>query len=311
MEEQRYTEILNYFTHSNPRPQQKKIIQTISLAFDNNQVILVQSPPGTGKTIACLAPSLALKPQSRIFWVGHSHKAYENLIEETITLNQRKNTDILLASFIGKKNMCLLKFATKKMSLDEFYDHCSAAIKYGKCSFYSNMYEWIDAISTNVLTRRAKRRLKHLSDIFREGLIFQPREKKEWANFVVADAKSSEFFCPYYGMKELAKDSRIVAWDYYYIFQPIRDKMLSDLEISPEAPKTLIVDEADVFYSRFNNVLTQELSDLMIRRLKKNILKLRDNNQNPDLIIERLNLGRYTSMVHFYILSNYISDYIS
>jgi len=298
--------VMKFFTHTHTRPQQKKIINSILLAFDNSQIVLVQSPPGTGKTIACLAPSLSSNPQSRIFWVGHSHKAYENLIEETITLNQRNKTDILLSSFIGKRNMCLLKFATKKVPLDEFYDQCSAAIKYGECPYYDNMYEWNEEISNNVLKRNSKNRLRHLKDIFREGLIFDPREKKEWANFIIEDAKSSELFCPYYAMKELGKDSRIIAWDYYYIFRPIRNKMLSDLEISDETPKTLIVDEADVFYSRFNDVLTQELSDLMIKRLKRNTLKLRDNNQNPDL------RETYQDFVEFISsFERYIHEFIS
>lgn len=238
-----------FFPFSNIRPSQDELITKVDQVLQHKQNLIVHAPTGLGKTAAMLGPALkhAIKNGLTIFFLTSRHTQHLIAIETLREIKNKYNLDIITTDIIGKKWMCAVP-GIERLYSGEFSDYCKSVREEGKCEFYLNTKKKAK------LTPKAKKVLKELKQI-------SPTHSEKLIK-ICAENK----LCPYEVATALAKESRVVIADYYYIFNPqIRDtffkKTANDLEKS-----IIIIDEGHNLPFRLRDLMTQRLSTFILDR---------------------------------------------
>jgi len=183
-------------------PNQKEMIEFISKNASLKINAVVESPTGSGKTVAVLSALLptAKKENKKIIYLCRTHEQCDRVIEELKAINKISQTSGI--SLKSRKEHCLHDFVLKNTrNLEESMFACSVLKREGKCRYYKN---------------------------------FKPGAFELGAPLTAGEIrKKCESFelCPYEVSKDILKKCDVIACSYLYIFEPnIRNQFLASLE---------------------------------------------------------------------------------
>lgn len=178
-----------------PYKTQLVLISKILQAIKQNKNALLESPTGTGKTIAVLSAVLAWKEKNLeskvpIIYATRTHSQLTQLIKELKQSPHRKNfSAICLAS---KERYCI----NEKISNSDFLSKECNAIKVTSCEYFFS-HE------------------KNVKSIAAKKLILDVEELYHYSK------QNSVKACPYYTARGLAsKENNIIFCPYNYILDP-------------------------------------------------------------------------------------------
>lgn len=243
-----------FFPHEKIRPVQDKLIDLITAAIEKKTSVIVHAPTGLGKTAASLSPalSLAMKNDTTVFFLTSRHTQHKIVLDTVKKIKKKFRLNIIAASIIGKKWMCLQP-GTEIMNSNDFSEFCKSLRDEGKCDFYTNA-----RAKDNVGCISLLNEIKEVSPV--------PTEK-------VVELCKKKSICPYELSLMLASKSKVIVSDYYYLFNPgVRENFLSKTNKNIQ-DSIMIIDEGHNLPSRIRALLTKRLSDRMIKRALKEAKK--------------------------------------
>jgi len=238
------------FPHKKIRNIQKEMIEAINYALKKKKKKIIHAPTGIGKTAASLSPALsyALENNLTVFFLTSRHTQHKIAVD---TLKKIKE-EFSVADIIGKKGMCLQN--VEYLYSSEFNEYCKSIREKDECEFYNNVKKKNKVTAeANLLLDDLKKNISHA-----EELIEKCRKNK---------------LCPYEAAMLLAKKSKVIIADYYYIFNPsIRNIFLNKIDKKIEEC-ILIIDEGHNLANRARELMTFKLSNFTIRNAIKEAKK--------------------------------------
>ncbi len=242
------------FPHQDIRVAQDALIKKIDEVIKLKKNLLVHAPTGLGKTAAALSAALThiLKKDNKnltIYFLTSRHTQHKIVIDTLKKINEKFNLKIVGSSIIGKKHLCLQP-NVETLPSKEFAEFCKLLVENGKCNFYTNVKQGTKLtpdtqVALNDL-KSANSGVATSEDILLESV------KRE--------------LCPYEISILMAKQARVIVTDYSYIFNPhIREVFFK--KINKELKDAIIiVDEAHNVPSRVKDLVSEYLSNIMLKR---------------------------------------------
>jgi DNA excision repair protein ERCC-2 len=236
-----------YFPYDSARDVQKELIEKVSEVIAGKKNLIVHAPTGLGKTVASLCPALyhAIKSNYTIFFLTSRHTQHFIAIDTLKEIREKYNLKIVATDIIGKKWMCPVPGIDTLYSGD-FADYCNSVRDEGKCEFFQN-------------TRKGAKLSKEA-----EVVLSQITEQSPCHSDRIMELCEEFKLCPYELATELAKLSRVIIADYYYVFNPHIRKLFFKKAEKNLPSSIVIVDEGHNLPARLRNLLTEKLTDFMI-----------------------------------------------
>ena len=242
----------NFFPYK-IRPSQEVMIKFLSENLKNEKHAVIESPNGTGKTIASLASVLpfAKRKNKKIIYLARTHSQMDRVMEELLVVNEiMPVSGIVMRS---RTSMCLNKFllqyAKDSSSASEI---CHQLKKSKKCSYYLNLSSKKDV----------------------QPLLRSFKRKTATTEIILKVTKDREL-CPAEFSRLLLKEVDVIACSYLYIFdRNIRENFLDTLELELN-DLILIVDEAHNLPETALNIASETIT---IFSLSRAIREARDAN---------------------------------
>jgi DNA excision repair protein ERCC-2 len=254
MKEEMFKEIL--FPHDKVREIQNDMISDVHNAIKNKKNMILHAPTGIGKTVSVLGPALsyAMKNKLTVFFLTSRHTQHNIAINTLKQIKKKHDVDFSVADIIGKKWMCLQP-GIEIMPSGDFTDYCKKLREDNECEFYSNTLE-----KSRTATVKAKKVLNELKIL--------PLHVEE-----LIGSCDKEKLCPYEMAALIGKEAKVIITDYYYIFNDaIRENLLK--RIDKELEKCIIiVDEGHNLPGRIRDLLTINLTNIVIERAIKEAAK--------------------------------------
>ena len=217
------------FPHPDLRPGQEQILESVEIALEQREHLLLEAPTGIGKTVAALYPALryALANDKKIFVLTAKNLQQEmaTAVLEMLNLDDRFHSLRIKA----KAGMC----ANKELICHEEY-----------CSFARDYYAKLH--SSAVLQR-----LLESSGTLLPDRIFEMASEAE--------------VCPFEVSLEASRQSQVVVGDYNYAFDPY----VSLRDFGPEedlSDAILIIDEVHNLVGRGRGYFSPELGSRAARK---------------------------------------------
>jgi DNA excision repair protein ERCC-2 len=219
---------------------------------ERNSVIL-ESPTGSGKTIAILYHVISKYPDRRVVFLTRTNSQGENLLREARKLGINR-----VMTFFGRGEMCLYKKQASEMSQgtpEEQSNYCRSLVEKNKngkggCPYGTNYYSG-----------------------WKKGIMSQ-EDFLELGN---------EDYCPYFAQKRLATESNILATSYSFFLNPfIRERFLGWMEAELK-DIILIADEAHNIPDLTRNLLSMRLTHNSLASCSKEI------DQYGDILLNKVN----------------------
>lgn len=243
------TEEYPFFPHDIVRDIQDALLNEITNTLNKNKNLVVHAPTGLGKTAASLAPALyeAMITNKTIFFLTSRNTQHKIAIDTLKQIKVKYDANFNVTDIIGKKWMCL-QGGIHALTNGEFNEYCKQLREDKKCKYYERLKEK-DKISGEAnLT---------INELIRSG----PKTSEE----VVEISKKSEL-CPYEIAMLLAKESKVIIADYYYIFHQNVRKTFFKKNGKSLSDCIIIVDEAHNLPFRIKDLATKRLSTIVIKR---------------------------------------------
>ncbi|MFQ6137031.1 MAG: helicase C-terminal domain-containing protein [Candidatus Hydrothermarchaeales archaeon] len=211
-----------YFPYKSYYPHQEEFIAFVHSSVKAGENVVVESPTGSGKTVAVLAAILPIAKEEgkRVIYLSRTHEQMDRVIEELEKIS--REVEVGGISFKSRRNLCLndLVVDNTRTTLEGMYV-CNLLRKNNNCKFYENVKE---GIRTEDLRNRILEKPMKARDILKLCSDFEA--------------------CPYEIAKHAMKECDVIACSYLYIFDPyIRERFLKSLEISME-DAIIVLDEA-------------------------------------------------------------------
>ncbi len=247
------------FPYTRVREVQEELIEDIKEAVENKKRLLVHAPTGLGKTIAALAPSvaIAIKKNLNVFFLTSRHTQHKIAIETLQELDKLYKSDandgqgkIKVVDLIGKKLMCARREASM-ISSNEFPEYCRKLREDEQCEYYLNTKRAGKASNEAIITVQE---LLELGPVHTEKGIEISKHRK---------------LCPYEIAILQGSECNVVVADYYYMFNhAIRDSLFRKTKKELEN-SIIIVDEAHNLPDRVRRLLSSSISDVTVKRAIK------------------------------------------
>jgi DNA excision repair protein ERCC-2 len=225
------------------------LIDDVRNNLKNNNHMIIHAPTGLGKTVAALVPALefALKKDITIFFLTSRHTQHMIAIETLKAIKEKHNIDFSVVDIIGKKWLCPVEGADKLFS-NEFSEYCKSQREEGLCEFYNN---------TRQKTKMTVMAKKIIDDLYLLGPLNVENSVKIIGN---------EKLCPYEVLMSIAEKAKVIICDYYHLFHPgVRETFLGKNKKTIEN-SIIIIDEAHNLPSRARELLTNNLSNFILKR---------------------------------------------
>ena len=266
-----------------PYDQQKLVIQQILNSIINNKCSLIESPTGTGKSLAILsaiecflrsynqATDFSKENKTKIFVLSRTHVQINQLMN---TLN--KNYNISASILASRKSLCVESKVRKQADPN---NACREVLKLGLCKYFLNKDKVVKSV-----VNRANQFSKNKQFLFdldtkmknllpkeenRKGGVnskFVPPKKipsKYVPSFNIEDlitASKSCKGCPYYASRELSSLATITFAPYNYVLDPfIRQSMEIDIKDA-----IIVVDEAHNVENTLREAGTIEITPVFV-----------------------------------------------
>jgi len=196
-------------------PNQREIIGFVSQAAAAGKNPVLESPTGSGKTVAVLSALLpvAREKGKRILYLCRTHEQMSRVIEELKRISEREPA--LGLSLMSRKALCLNEFVREKTRTPgEERFACSVLRREGKCEYHRNA---------------GRARFTFTSPMS--------------AGEIAARCRTVEA-CPYEVARTLLPSCEVVSCSYLYVFVPeIRSALLRSMELQLN-DVILVLDEA-------------------------------------------------------------------
>jgi len=240
------------FPHDNIRKVQDTFIKDILECLKSKKNLIAHVPTGIGKTAGVLAPLLkyAIENKLAIVFLTPRHSQHKIVIETLKLIKEKHKINLIVADFIGKKNMCLQNNVIN-METSEFHNLCNNLVENHTCEFYERFHNDVD------------------SKIFMDNI------KKELPLNVdkVINLCSNNKICPYEVTAEIARNANVVILDYLHILDPfIREHILAKIKKELK-DLILIFDESHNLDKKARELLSLNLSNYLIESAIKEAKK--------------------------------------
>ena len=229
------------------RSSQKVMIEFLSENLKNERHAIMESPNGTGKTIASIASVLpfAKMRNKKIIYLARTHSQMDRVMEELSMIN--KLTPISGTVMRSRTSMCLnkllLQYAKDSSSANEI---CHQLKKSKKCTYYNNLG---NKATVQPLINSFKRKPATAETIF--------------------EIASDNIICPAEFSRLLLNEVDIIACSYLYIFdKDICENFLDILELEFD-DLILIIDEAHNLPETALNIASDSISVFSLSRAKR------------------------------------------
>jgi len=249
------------FPYSKVREVQKELIEEIREAVQHKKRLVVHAPTGLGKTIAALAPSvaIAIKEKLNVFFLTSRHTQHKIAIETLQELSRLYRSDatednmsskIKVVDLISKKSMCARREAFT-ISSNEFPEYCRKLREDQQCEHYLNTKKGGKVSTEAIIT---------VEEIFGLGPVHTERS---------IEISKHKGLCPYEIAILQGSESNVIVADYYYIFNPvIRESLLKKTKKELEE-SIIIVDEAHNLPDRVRKLLSSSISNIIVKNAIK------------------------------------------
>jgi len=253
-----------------PNDVQMEILQHALSSLESNPIFILSAPMRAGKTAPIFLVCLKhLKKEGKTFWLSGFHDAF---LEPQKVMLRRGHP---YAVFIGKKRMCAITDKNFKefANAEEFTDYCNRVKRYRNCDPFLRTFRSSDLRETvwsggeeDALSEEAKKIIKKIkSTIKRKERVIGDRLQ----DYVIE--RSREYnLCPYEIMVAMARDTNVVIGDYYYVFGDVRKLFLPKLNADLEK-SVVVVDEADMFIERMEEIIGDAITDETFVILRKEV----------------------------------------
>jgi DNA excision repair protein ERCC-2 len=237
------------FPHDEARPIQDELIRNINKAITSQQNLIAHAPTGLGKTAAALGPAIreALKKELTVFFLTSRHTQHKLAMETVNQIREKYKLSFTAVDIIAKKWLCLQP-GIDKLYPREFADYCKKIKEDNLCEYYAKARDKGDVSQE---AREIVRQLKQENRTDTESILQLSTERK---------------ICPYEIALMIAKESRVIIGDYYYLFNPgIRETFLN--RIGKELNKIIIIaDEGHNLPERVKDLASHRISTNTLRR---------------------------------------------
>jgi DNA excision repair protein ERCC-2 len=231
------------------------------LEESNKNSIILESPTGSGKTIAILYHIISKYPERRIVFLTRTNSQGENLLREARRLGIAK-----VMTFLGRGEMCLYKKQASEMALGDPEEQ----------SNYCRM-----------LLERNKRGAG--------GCPYSTDYNSGWKKTIMSQEDflelGKEGFCPYFAQKNVARNANILVTSYSFFLNPfIRGRFLTWMEAELK-DIILVADEAHNIPDLTRNLLSVKLTHNTLANCTKEIDQFGDlplRNVNSSFIVDSL-----------------------
>lgn len=238
------------FPHDSVRPIQDRLLKAVIQSVQDRTNLIVHAPTGLGKTAASIAPALtnALDDTSKVvFFLTSRHMQHKIALDTLLRIKARHDVNFSTADIIGKKWFCIQP-NVHRMRPMEFYEYCNNLRDDRLCEYYENLRK-NDKPSPESLN--LMKYLKQNNPLPTEQVIEACRQHK---------------LCPYEVALMLAKISKVIVTDYFYLFNAhIRNSFLKKIGKSLD-DCIMIVDEAHNLPHRVKDLNSIKLTSVMLSR---------------------------------------------
>jgi DNA excision repair protein ERCC-2 len=237
------------FPHDEVRPIQDELIRAINRVITTQQNLIAHAPTGLGKTAAALGPALkeALKKDLTVFFLTSRHTQHKLAMETVNKIKSRYKLNFTAVDIIGKKWLCLQP-NIDKLYPREFAEYCKNMKEEDLCEFYTRTRDKGEA---------SKQAIEVVSEL---------KKNNKTDTESILEKSTEQKICPYEVALLIAKDSRVIIGDYYYLFNPhIRETFLT--RTGKELNKIImILDEGHNIPDRIKDLASHKISTNTIRR---------------------------------------------
>ena len=208
------------FPHTAPRPIQEKLMEAVDIALSQGEILLAESPTGSGKTAAAIYPALvhALKTGKQLVFLTSKTLQQNMAVSALQAMNERAFSTLQVRA---KEKMC----ANDRILCHEEF-----------CRFARGYPEKM--ARSNILGRLTDSYSHHDPDT-----VFEEARREE--------------VCPFEVQLELAQRADAIVADYNYVFEP--GVALRHLTGEDLADAILIVDEAHNLPDRARQIFSPEI----------------------------------------------------
>ncbi len=250
-----------YFPYNEFRPFQRKAINFAFTTISSNEIGLLSSPCGTGKSISVLTAFFLAREKidslGRLLILTRTRNQLEIYCRELKKIKECSGVNFVSSIFKSRMAMCPLLREDKslrKISYGDFLRYCRN-LRNGNfgnsCRYYNR------TCKRRKLSRSAYKTLSHL------------RETSPLLPDQVYRLCSNEGLCPYEITRFLTKYADIIVGNYNYLLvDPIRKSLLAITGIGLEEINC-IFDEAHSLPQYATNVLSNELSAISVLRAQR------------------------------------------
>lgn len=271
--------VMKLFPFDKVREGQRELIKDVELCLRESRNLIANAPSGVGKTAATLAPALeyALDHDKVVFFLTPRHSQHRIAIETLRKIREKYDLKFSVVDIIGKKWLCPVP-GIELLSTSDFNDYCATVKKEERCVFYNN-------------TKRVGNLTTKAQEAFEKILNSGPLHAEELKTMC-------KRLCPYEIALEVAKRSRVIICDYYHIFSPVRNVVLSRINRELE-DLILIIDEAHNLPERIRKVLSGKITTHSLNMAKKEakvfgFIELSEKVEKMEKVIKDLAKGMKT-----------------
>jgi DNA excision repair protein ERCC-2 len=238
------------FPYSKIRKIQDNLISEVYDTIKNKKNMVVHAPTGLGKTVATLGPalSIAVKNDLTVFFLTSRHTQHIIAINTLKAIKKKYDLDFTSCDIIGRKWMCPVE-GIDKLYANDFDDYCKTQREENKCEFYSNTIKRSGRVT--VKAKQVLQAIKQLSPCHTEKIF---------------SLCNTEKLCPYEMSALLARDSKVIVCDYYYVFHPSISDSFFKKANKKLTNSIIIIDEGHNLPLRVRDLMTEKLSSFIIKR---------------------------------------------
>ena len=256
-----------FFRFSEPRDQQKQLVEDIWLALNEGKNLVAHAPTGLGKTDSALSPAIsyALKNNKTVFFLTPKISQHEIAVQVVRGLKEKFKLNLKAVDFVGKKYMCIDPFIETAEG-SSFYELCAKKRLREACTPYGNARGY---------SKEQKDKSKIYLEILNESnsSVLSHHEIKEISK-EFAFAGEHRPLCPYEVATILASKANIVIGDYFHLLSPtVQDIVLKRINKKLE-DCIIIVDEAHNLPDRVRSLMSSSLSTFHLRKASDELDKL-------------------------------------
>ena len=234
------------FPYEKIRKIQEDMLKEVADTVKNRANLIAHAPTGLGKTIAALGPCLkhAIDKHLTIFFLTSRHTQHKIAIDTLKAIKEKSNIKFKVIDLIGKRHMCLQP-GIETLSSSEFSEYCKYQIENGQCNFYANIK------SNNKLSFETESTIKEINS--------KISDVEEVKNICEKNK-----ICPYEASCILGQKADVIICDYNHLLNPsIRENLLERIN-KDLGNGIVIIDEAHNLPDRIRNILSEQISTLVI-----------------------------------------------